>query len=65
MEARNAEQLASRLQAEEYLANKGYTKIRCDRCYGSGIAGQSQFRHGFRCPVCNGDGWIWKAPISK
>ncbi|MEK6884629.1 MAG: hypothetical protein AABY22_33660 [Nanoarchaeota archaeon] len=66
-------ELADKLKAEEYLANKGYCKIKCDKCNGLGTIiilehnskNEKIFSPQRICFVCDGKGFIWQASITK
>jgi len=52
-------ELANQIQAREFLERKGYAKVPCICCNGTGEA------LGHYCVPCNGTGYKWKAPITK
>jgi len=60
---RTAKELSDELDAEDRLYARGYSKIICDHCKGSGFPKgyPTAWTLGF-CPDCGGAGYIWKAP---
>lgn len=63
---KDAEFLAE-IKAREELEQRGFKRITCDFCKGTGVLKpglQSQGRE-MSCYRCNGQGYNWEAPITK
>ena len=52
-------ELADKLDAQDRLIARGYTKVTCEKCKGLGQFGSIE------CWRCEGRGYIWQAPITK
>lgn len=55
-------ELADLLDAQDRLKKRGYRKITCLTCGGSGIEGRDWTMIVCECPQCHGKGYIWKTP---
>lgn len=60
MKSDSTKELADRLDAEERLRKRGYTKRRCDTCKGG-----TDFRLAGRCYSCGGKGFRWSGPMMR
>jgi len=57
-------ELADKLDAEDRLTARGYTKEPCKFCKGRGIL-INQYGETLQCCDCKGEGGEWKRPITK
>jgi len=60
MTPKSAKEVLEEIKAEEELKSRGYKKIKCSVCSGTGRAPHSE------CHFCNGTGCGgWQGPITK
>lgn len=53
-------ELADELDAQDRLTARGYKRVPCEPCRGTGQRGPD-----INCWHCEGKGYIWQAPITK
>lgn len=59
---KTGKELADQLDAEDRLRNRGFLKLTCEHCKGTGYLIPRKL--GYRwCPHCDNRGFKWKAPL--
>lgn len=62
MKRSRTEELVAELEAEDRLRARGYRKLRCRKCGGTGQWwGRDELLGS--CVICGGYGWTWEPPI--
>lgn len=54
-------ELADALDARDRLIARGYKRVKCDRCNGTGLFEDFRGKEHI-CPFCNSSGEVWQAP---
>jgi DnaJ-class molecular chaperone len=57
-------EIADRLDAEDPLRARGYTKVQCSKCKGMGLTVESGM-YWLECGSCEDRGYFWQSPLMK
>lgn len=61
----NDKELADQLDAQGRLRNRGYKRVKCDKCQGVGSVLHPIWTILVDCGACQGKGYHWQAPLTK
>lgn len=60
-----SKELIDELESEEKLIARGYRKEKCPHCKGLGFFYTKIDFSMFGCSCCDGQGFLWIAPVTK